>query len=165
MRTLTIFCIAFGFLACSKHKADNSGAQPSIAFYYVDNQIKDTMSAQLTGGYIQKGVDPLSGSVNYIFHVDGPSGSTLHFSFETLSLSTNVFGLAAFSSGYPGPLTGYSWEYRDGTLLQPDSVIVDLNVDSDTLTAVSGAFSAYYRNGSFFASVMRGSFTNLPIRN
>ncbi|HEV3323965.1 MAG TPA: hypothetical protein VG052_00120 [Puia sp.] len=161
MRLLSLLslCLIF-YSSCSKSGVSN----PPITFSYIDNQTSDTVKTSVPNGYIKPTVDAFSGESLYLFQLDGPSSSTLHFSFAVDSLVTGNYSFAVINSPYPAPLEEFVWEYRDGTALVADVAYVSLTITNSDKTKASGQFNVHYRSGPYFATIIGGSFSNLPIK-
>lgn len=156
---LLFLCLIF-YSSCSK----SGGSNPPITFSYIDNQTSDTVKTSVPNGYIKLTVDAFSGESVYIFQLDGPTSSTLHFSFAVDSLVTGNYWFAGFSPGDPGPIDEFVWEYRDGSVFVPDTAYVSLTITNSDKTKASGQFNVHYRTGLEFATIFGGTFSNLPIK-
>jgi hypothetical protein len=161
MRTLFLPLLLISLFSCSK----SGGSNTPVSFKYVDNQTTDTVSTSVQNAYIQSQFDPISGQNSYVFHLDGPSNSTLHFTVQVPSLTTGAYIASGYSSAYPGPLDYDVWEYKDHSVLVPDTAYVELTITSTGTTTASGQFNFNFRAGAEFATIKEATFSNLSIKS
>jgi hypothetical protein len=160
--------VLLSILGCSKKNESSSSKISSVSFDYRDNKVTNGLSATINGGAISKvsGGNTAANDTThgYCFAVSGSNGSYLSLSFEIPRLQSGLYTYKAFSQSWPLPLGLDNWEFADGTMLQPDSASISINITRYSAGSVDGNFSVNFLNGSFFVSISNGAFSNIPIK-
>lgn len=148
------------FASCTKSATNNTQAA-FISYTFADNkrtaELRDTLS---DGRFLAR----VGGNDTY----DTTHGYVLSAGLlmcEVPKIATGTYSYKAFSPAWPHPLRFFEWQYWDGTLLQPDSASVTLNISRYSNQTADGTFSVNFVNGAYYVRVTKGVFTNLPVTN